>query len=81
MEKLIHKSPEKSSLDLFFSSIAKTVEKFSVKDQAILKIKIQQTVTEKEIANIDSNEKSVDKMLTADLNCTNMLSELINFDF
>lgn len=81
MEKLMQKSPEKSSLDLFFNSISKTVEKFTVKDQAILKVKIQQIVTEKEIAYIDSDEKSADMLLPVDLNSSNMFKELINLDF
>lgn len=82
IEKLIQKSPEKSSLDLFFCSISKTVGTFSAKEQAILKIKIQQIVTEIEIANIDSNNKSEDKILSSvDLNSTSMLNELINLNF
>lgn len=53
LQKMIAKSPEKTDLDLFFISISKTVKKFTPKDQALLKIQIQQIVSEREIALID----------------------------
>lgn len=54
LEKIIQKSPEKTDLDLFFISISKTVKKFPIRDQALLKIQIQQIVSEKEIAHLDN---------------------------
>lgn len=62
IEKIVQKSPEKSDLELFFSSIFKTVRKFSLKDQALLKIKIHQIVSEKEISYLDRTLNSADHM-------------------
>lgn len=58
----ICKSPEKTDLQLFFISISKTVEKFSRKDQAILKLKIHQIVSEQEISNLNSTQNVVENV-------------------
>lgn len=49
IKSILQKSPEKNDLDLFFSSMCKTVQKFVPKEQALLKFKIHQLVSEKEI--------------------------------
>lgn len=56
IEKIVQKSPEKSDLELFFNSIFKTVQRFTRRDQAVLKIKIHQIVSEKEMSYLESND-------------------------
>lgn len=81
IEKIVGKKTEKCDLELFFSSIFKTVRKFKAKDQALLKIKIHQLVSEREIAYLDSTQNSNDVMLsTTDVNNTFDCESLINFD-
>lgn len=63
IQKIVQKSPEKTDLELFFNSISKTVQKFTPKDQAVLKIKIYQLVSEKEISNLDNTQKSADDFI------------------
>lgn len=53
IQKIVQKSPEKSDLELFFNSMFKTVQKFTPKDQAVLKIKIYQIVSEKEMSYLE----------------------------
>lgn len=53
LEKL-SQAPEQSDLELFFSSVCKTVQKFSAKDQALIKMRIHQIVNEKEISYLES---------------------------
>lgn len=71
IQKIIQKSPEKTDLDLFFISLSKTVKKFTPKDQALLKMKIHQIVSEKEIAYIDADDSFV-----ANLNISNPFGEI-----
>lgn len=81
IEKIVGKKTEKCDLELFFSSIFKTVRKFKAKDQALLKIKIYQLVSEREIAYLDSTQNSNDVMLsTTDVNNSSDCESLINFD-
>ena len=63
IEKILQKSPEKTDLDLFFFSISKTVKKFTPKDQALLKMKIHQIISEKEIEYIDNEAGLNDSFL------------------
>lgn len=64
IQKIIQRSPEKTDLDLFFISISKTVKKFTPKDQALLKMKIHQIVSEQEIAYLDNAPSSTNIMST-----------------
>lgn len=56
IEKLLSGSQRSSELELFFSSICKTVERLCWIDQARLKLKISQLVNEAEMAHIEKLE-------------------------
>lgn len=52
LEKMIAAPQEQSELQLFFASICKTVEKFTLLDQAIIKMDIIKIVNEMEISHL-----------------------------
>lgn len=58
IQKLLQKSPEKNDLELFFISLYKTVSKFSPKDQALVKYKVHQIVSEKEMSYFDTSNEN-----------------------
>lgn len=65
IQKMLQKSPEKTDLELFFISLYKTVSKFSPKDQTLVKYKVHQIVSEKEMSYFNvSNENSLDSIMS-----------------
>lgn len=57
IQKMLNDSRPEAELVLFFSSICKTVSKFSLLEQAKIKMKISQMVSETELAHLERLEE------------------------
>lgn len=56
IQKILSDSKQETELDLFFGAICKTVSKFSPFDQAKIKMKISNIVSETELAHLERME-------------------------
>lgn len=59
IQKILSDSKQETELELFFGSICKTVSKFTPFDQAKMKMKIQNLVSETELAHIERMEQDI----------------------
>lgn len=59
IQKILSDSKQETELELFFGSICKTVSKFTPFDQAKMKMRIQNLVSETELAHIERMEQDI----------------------